>query len=234
MPRVALVLQLDLSGNAVPKWEGEFDRHARTAARKCKIEHDDVVRVFHRGRLIIWVPTIRGETVVMADRRIGKSAVQLIKGTPEIKAIGIDYRAQVPQAGPQRSMKPAGRSKFGLRSSPARAVYLYSDIAVNESARKSDNVLRYLNSLLELLVDEPELLTTLESYFDNQLRRKLTADALGVHPNTLNNRLERIESLLGANLSDAGWIAKLHILVSCVARGRARHTKREEFRGLRR
>ena len=213
VPRVALALQLDLSGNVASKWEGEFDRHARTASRKCKIEYEDVVRVFHRGRLIIWVPTIRGETVVMADRRIGKCAAQLLQGSAEIQAVGVGLSGSGP-AGWAATVDEACKAvEFGLRNNPTRTVHLYSDIAINESARKNENVLRYLNSLLERLADEPELLTTLQSYFDNQLRRKLTADALGIHPNTLNNRLERVESLLGANLADAGWIAKLHILV---------------------
>jgi len=88
---------------------------------------------------------------------------------------------------------------------------LYSDIVVNESVRRTDNVLRYLSSLLERLAEEPELLSTLQTYFDQQQRRKIAADVLGIHPNTLNHRLERIETLLGAKLDDASWIAKLHV-----------------------
>ena len=65
--------------------------------------------------------------------------------------------------------------------------------------------------LFRSLSSEPELLVTLQTYFDEQQRRKTAADALGIHPNTLNHRLERIESLLGCKLDDAGWIAKLHV-----------------------
>jgi sugar diacid utilization regulator len=86
-------------------------------------------------------------------------------------------------------------------------------ISVNESVRRTDNVLRYLNSLLERLTAEPDLLATLQSYFDNRQHRKAAADALGIDSNTLNKSLERIESILGANLEDAGWIAKLHIVL---------------------
>jgi DNA-binding PucR family transcriptional regulator len=74
-------------------------------------------------------------------------------------------------------------------------------------------VLRYLDSLLERLAAEPELLTTLQTYFEQQQRRKVAADALGIHPNTLNHRLERIETLLGARLDDAGWVAKLYVAI---------------------
>jgi sugar diacid utilization regulator len=185
----------------------------RATSAKFKIEYEDVVRVFHRGRLIIWVPTVRGETVVMADRRIGKFAAQLLKGEPEVQGIGVGLLASAAAGWAASADEACKAIEFGLRNSPLRSVHLYSDIAINESARRNENVLRYLNSLLERLADEPELLTTLQSYFDNQLRRKLTAETLGIHPNTLNNRLERVEALLGADLADVGWIAKLHILV---------------------
>jgi DNA-binding PucR family transcriptional regulator len=39
----------------------------------------------------------------------------------------------------------------------------------------------------------------------------VTEDVPQIHPNTLNNQLERIEGILGANLEDAAWIAKLHV-----------------------
>jgi DNA-binding PucR family transcriptional regulator len=52
---------------------------------------------------------------------------------------------------------------------------------------------------------------TVECYFDNRQHRETTAAALGIHPNTLNYRLERIETLLGAELDTPGWIARLFI-----------------------
>lgn len=101
----------------------------------------------------------------------------------------------------------------GPRENPDARIYFYSDIVLHEGVRGTDNGLRYLNSLLERLAAEPELLSTLETFFDQLRRRKVTADVLGIHPNTLNHRLERIEALLGAELDDARWIAKLHVAV---------------------
>jgi carbohydrate diacid regulator len=103
--------------------------------------------------------------------------------------------------------------EFGSPAPRKRGVHLYSDIVVNESVRRTDTVLRYLNSLLERLAEEPELLSTLQTYFDQLQRRKITADVLGIHLNTLNHRLERIENLLGAKLDEASCIAKLHVAV---------------------
>jgi carbohydrate diacid regulator len=92
-------------------------------------------------------------------------------------------------------------------------VRLYSEIVVEESVRGTKNALRYLVSLVEQLESEPELLETLETYFDQLQRRKVTASVLGIHPNTLNYRLDRIENILGARLDDASWVSKLDIAI---------------------
>jgi carbohydrate diacid regulator len=211
--RIALALDVKLPQSTPSKLQGEFDRIALGVSRQLKIAYDDLVRVFHRGRLVIWVPCIRGDTVLAADRRVTDSAGPLIKAMPEILGIGIGLMNQGP-AGWAQSVDEAFKAlESATRSNPGKRLYLYSDIVVNESVRRTDNVLRYLNSLLERLATEPELLTTLQTYFDHQQRRKVAADVLGIHPNTLNHRLERIETLLGARLDDAGWVAKLYVAV---------------------
>ncbi|MBN3846792.1 PucR family transcriptional regulator [Paraburkholderia sp. Ac-20342] len=58
---------------------------------------------------------------------------------------------------------------------------------------------------------EPKLVSTLEVYLEQNQRRRRTALVPGIPPNTLNCRIERIESLLGASLDDVGWISKLDI-----------------------
>ncbi|MFG9101821.1 helix-turn-helix domain-containing protein, partial [Pseudomonas aeruginosa] len=42
-------------------------------------------------------------------------------------------------------------------------------------------------------------------------RRGHTAKRLGIHPNTLDYRLGRVEELLGARLADADWVNRLDI-----------------------
>ena len=67
---------------------------------------------------------------------------------------------------------------------------------------------------MDHLSSEPDILPTLETFFANAQRRKVTAGAPGIHPNTLDYRLERIENLLGATLDDVGWIAKLKVALT--------------------
>jgi sugar diacid utilization regulator len=212
-PRIALALQVNLRSEHPSRMEAELDRFVLAASRKLKIAQEDLVRVYHRGYLVIWAPVMRGESVATADRWMADAAMQLVKAVPEIHCVGLGLMNQGP-AGWAMSFDEASKAlEYGLRTNSTSPVHVYSDISVNESVRRTDNVLRYLNSLLERLTAEPILLAALQSYFDHKQHRKMAADALGIHPNTLNQRLERIESILGANLEDAGWIAKLHIVL---------------------
>jgi sugar diacid utilization regulator len=213
VPRIALALQADLPIGRPSNLDAALDRIALATSRKLKITSDELVRLLHRGRLVMWVPSIRGESVMAADRRIAEAAVHLAEELAGVRYVGIGLMNQGP-AGWAMSVDEANKAlEFGQRTHSPNAVQRYSDISVNESIRRTDSVLRYLNSILERLSSEPDLLETLRIYFEHRQHRKLAADALRIHPNTLNHRLERIESTLGANLEDAGWIAKLHIVL---------------------
>jgi hypothetical protein len=61
----------------------------------------------------------------------------------------------------------------------------------------------YAESLLAPLTDgaEPALLQTLESYLDHESSAASTAAALGVHRNTIAQRIRRAEQLLGVSLA---------------------------------
>ncbi|MGW7531365.1 PucR family transcriptional regulator [Amycolatopsis sp. NPDC054798] len=56
-----------------------------------------------------------------------------------------------------------------------------------------------LRALAARLGGEPDLTTTLRTYFDTDFNRRETARKLHVHPNTVDNRLSRIANLTGAD-----------------------------------
>jgi PucR family transcriptional regulator, purine catabolism regulatory protein len=66
----------------------------------------------------------------------------------------------------------------------------------------SDAFRAYAESLLEPLVNghEPQLLPTLEAYLDHESSAASTAAALGVHRNTVAQRIRRCEQVLGVSL----------------------------------
>lgn len=213
IPRVALALEVTVPDVLPSRAEGELDQMVVAIARQLKMASEELVRTMHRGRLVIWVPTTRGESILATDRLLQGYANALVRAVPGVSAVGVGLMNDGP-AGWAESVGEAFKAlEAGLRRGRDANVFLYSDVAVSDSVLRACNVLRYLNSLLERISLEPELLTTLATYFDQGQHRKLTSAALGIHPNTLNYRLERIESILGARLDEAGWISRLDVAV---------------------
>ncbi len=62
VPRVALALDLDLPNTLSSRLESELDRLTLVAARHLECTNDDLVRVYHRGRIVIWAPCTRGDS----------------------------------------------------------------------------------------------------------------------------------------------------------------------------
>jgi DNA-binding PucR family transcriptional regulator len=67
---------------------------------------------------------------------------------------------------------------------------------------------------MERLSHDTELLTTLAVFFDGGQHRKQASEQLGIHPNTLNYRLGRIEEILGGTFDDAAWLSRLHVALT--------------------
>jgi carbohydrate diacid regulator len=211
--RVAFAFNANVTDMLPSRIEPELDRMLLVVARMAKVNAADLVRVMLRGRLIVWVPCIRGDSLLASDRRMGELATRLLANVPEFKQVGVGMMGQGP-SGWSGSVDEAVKAlEVGERTGAGDGVYRYSDIALNEGARRSDNVLRYLESLIERLSHEPDLLRTLECYLEQFQRRKQTASVLGIHPNTLDYRLERIQEIAGGSLEDPAWLAKLYVAV---------------------
>lgn len=213
VPRVAFAAELRMPEHLISRNEAELERIVLGMARLAKTAPIDLVQLIHRDRLIIWFPCIRGDSLLASDKRMGGLAERLIASVAELARIGVGMMGQGSQ-GWAVSMDEALRAlEMGGRNATPTKVHRYSDIVLYEGARRSDNVLRYLQSLIERLSHEPDLLRTLECYLDQFQRRKRTASDLGIHPNTLNYRLQRIQEMTGADLQDPAWLSKLHIAV---------------------
>jgi carbohydrate diacid regulator len=222
MPRVALALDLAIPDILASRHESEVEQLVLSIARQLKLPTDDLVSAVHQGRLVIWVPAVRGESMLTTDLRMRTHAHSLVRAVSQVHGVGVGLMNEG-AAGWATSVDEAFKAlQAGRSRSDGPPVFLYSDQAVTDSVLGTDNVLRYLNSLLERIAIEPELLFTLATYFDQGQHRKLTASALGIHPNTLNYRLARLESILGAQLDNPGWISKLDLVIQL--RRLSRHT----------
>ena len=157
------------------------------------------------------VPCVRGDSINRTDRQMNERATAMMSAIPELHGIGVGLMNEG-APGWSVSVDEAIRAlDFAPKDQSRPRIAMYSNILIEESARHASNAHRYLVSLLEQLSNEPELVTTLQTYFEHGLRRGQSAATLGIHPNTLNYRIDRIEALLGASLDDVGWIARLDI-----------------------
>jgi sugar diacid utilization regulator len=206
---------MDISPPQAPpaRIEHELDQLLLAIAQSMKADVNVLVRTIHRGRLVVWIPSVRGDSILITDGLMRTRAQTLIKSIPEIGRVGLGL-ANSGATGWAASMEEGFKAlDSGYPTRECDTCFMYSDVAVYESVLKSDNALRYLDSIIERLAHEPYLLQTLAAYFEHGQHQKRTSAALKVHPNTLNYRLSRIEEILGATLSDPSWVARLAVVV---------------------
>lgn len=213
IPRVALAFETNIPVSMVSRVESDLDKVLIRISRVCKVDASDLVRVIYRERFVVWLPCLRGDSILTSDRRVGELAEKLIESVPELKLAGVGMMASGPTGWFSSVDEALKTLELGARADSGTHVFRYSDIALREGARRAENVLSYLESLIERLTHEPELLKTLECYLDQFKKRKQTAAMLGIHPNTLNYRLDRIQEMTGSDLDDPGWLAKLYVAV---------------------
>lgn len=81
----------------------------------------------------------------------------------------------------------------------------------------TDTFIPAAESLLEpLLTDAPELLDTLAAYLDHESSVRETAEAMGLHRNTVALRIKRAEDLLGVDLHSPDNRLALHLACRAV------------------
>lgn len=177
-------------------------------ARMAGLTRDRLMWAIHHDLLVVWVAANHGELLIDHSRRVNALAVEIARQVENVANVG----AGLPGTGPRGWQASAGQAlRAEAHSADARrGVTCYSDIVLDDLVTTSDNVKRFFDALIERLAVEPQLLETLSTYFELRQHRKAVAGALNVHPNTLDNRLERIEQISGSSLSDMASMSKLH------------------------
>nr|WP_230954589.1 helix-turn-helix domain-containing protein [Burkholderia cepacia] len=211
MRRIAIAIESAHLDRSALHAEEETDRLVLAVARHLKTPRDSLLDVWHRDRLIVWAPCLHDESASASDRRVAGSVGAWLDSASSDASAGIGL-ASTGAKGWAASAEEAIRAlAFGRSANAGHRAHRYSDIVLEECVRGNDGALNYLLSLIEELAGEPEIIATLETFFANRQRRKVTAAALDIHPNTLDHRLERVENITGAKLDDAAWIARLEI-----------------------
>lgn len=76
-----------------------------------------------------------------------------------------------------------------------------ADVLLEFHLSRRDESSGLIAALLDPIVERPDLVETLRTYLEHQQDRRGTAKRLGLHPNTVDNRLARIADLTGLDLA---------------------------------
>lgn len=89
-------------------------------------------------------------------------------------------------------------------------LYTFTDLALEYQLTRPGPGRDRLVEQLRALRDNEGLAETLEIHLSNNLDRRRTASALGLHPNTVDHRLKRITQLTGHNPARTDGLRQLH------------------------
>ncbi len=210
MPRIALAVDCSICHPDTARSESAHASLAQGIASHLRLAVEQVVYVTRCGRFIAWAPCACRNSPLRDQRALSEALERFASQATQVRAIGVGL-ANDGLRGWAESAQEAIAALDAVRRNRGRStrVLPYSDIAIDKSVCSNESALRYFEAVLEVLVDEKDLIHTLQSYFDHCQHRKATAAALNIHPNTLKYRLNRIEALLGADLRAPSWIARL-------------------------
>ena len=167
---------------------------------------EDTLAVLEDERLLVAV--LDGElSVVSGARRAASLAQQLAD-----RGFQVGVGRAVPVEETSTSHETAGHALAGTgRATPVRS---WDDLANTGvvGLLGADRAAAFARSFLAPLSDDAVLLETLAAFLRHHGSRGETGAELGVHRNTVRNRVEHIESLLGASLDDPrvrvdAWVA---------------------------
>ncbi|MET7517255.1 helix-turn-helix domain-containing protein [Streptomyces sp. NPDC005480] len=122
------------------------------------------------------------------------------------QAGGFEVRvAAVPAAGPEEVPASARTATEILRITRACGIpaglHRLDDVLLEYHLSRPSATSHRIAALLDPVADRPELLETLRTHLAHQQDRRATAAVLGLHPNTVDNRLARIGEQTGIDLS---------------------------------
>lgn len=202
-----IVLEADAATGAGPRLPREV-RLLRARGPADAVE--DAVTVLEEQRLLVAV--LGGELVVVAGARRASDVADQLADQLAARGLQVGVGRARPVERASDSHETAGHALAGAtRVAPVRRWDDLVDTGV-VGLLGQDRAAAFARSFLAPLGDDPVLLETLGAFLRLHGSRGEAATELGVHRNTVRNRIEHIESLLGASLDDPrvrvdAWVA---------------------------
>jgi sugar diacid utilization regulator len=212
-PCSALAIELRNPERAMPFPSAETTALLEGLADVLKVATADLVEALHERKLLLWVPHPPASQSHGATGSLEVASRTLLAKHPEVGQIGIG----TPLRGLGRwritGVQALKALEIGKVLDPSRQVYRYADIAIYDAVSGAPEVAELLGGLLDGLSGDAELLRSAEIYFARGCNLKATAEQLGIHRNTLQYRLHRIENLLGGRFRDSDWSLRLQLAI---------------------
>lgn len=140
----------------------------------------------------------------VAERLVARAATGTPGGEPTL-AVGVGTpRAGI--TGLAASYQEAVRARaLGRMLHPGRTFHRYGEVALFDLFKEGETIDAFVREALGPVLELDaarcrRLIETLDALFASALNRKQAAFRLGVHQNTLSNRIRRAEALLGGSI----------------------------------
>jgi hypothetical protein len=207
-PHCAIVFAVNVRS---PKLEDVAEQTLVSIGRTLGVSKERFLWATHHDHLVMWLPLPHRADAVDLDQQVAVKAKSIIEQNSSVRSAGIGLSGSGPRAW-RISMEQAFKAlELGSRHTSGQSIHRFSDYLLDDAVLTIENAPRLFASMIEKLTSEAHLLETLLAYFEHGQRRKSVAIALSIHPNTVDNRLERIEQLLGGSFNNLDWLARVYI-----------------------
>ncbi|MDT8861454.1 helix-turn-helix domain-containing protein [Alkalihalobacillus sp. MEB130] len=207
-PRYCVLVQLDEESKELNETLLEQDMIQRVRALLPNEEKDILVR-WGNGRFVLLV-----SAKVHTEKELYHALERLHKGLEKTHSIrcrsGISRVHHDPVS--FSTAYHEAKQALNVKMKEETVIFYQSltlEIALTEVS--SGTRKKLITEVLGKLLDEPELLETLEVYLNHQLSVKEAAKSLHIHINTLHYRLKRIQDLSGCHLKETKELVTLFL-----------------------
>lgn len=216
-PHVAFVARLSLADNsrAGPAYQRALGAVATLAGQTSPRP----LAAMHRGAVVLLWPLPAGDPTT-APEVIGRAAAAVrltLARTSGVSGALVAVSGTEHHDYPQAYRVARGALEVAVRAGRADAVVTLADLGISGLLLQlddADQLLAFADRTLSPIREHDrqrgtQLVTTLRTYLDSDLNRSVTAARLHVHPNTVTQRLQRIEALTTLDLSSPATLVQI-------------------------
>jgi sugar diacid utilization regulator len=218
LPHVAIVGRIDMS--AASRQAAGYQRALNIVGALAGRQHPAPLVAMHRGQLVVLWPTpgdSGGAERRSVIRRTADDIRRAMASIPGVAAATVAVSGTGHRNYPQAYRTARGALDVAIRGGRSNVTITLDDLGVSGLLLQLDDpdqLLEFAEATLAQVRRHDEqrgtqLVETLRSYLGNQQSRSETAKALHVHPNTVSQRLQRIETLTGLDLLQPASIVQV-------------------------